>query len=257
MNSDDEPAKQITPATDSIVILPTDPEYLSELESVQFRAYEVDELYRNHPEMLNAEKFANHLRVFPEGQFMAMDTHTGDIVGTCTSMMIPFEETQPLLKSWRQTTANGTLQTHDPRGDWLYGVDCVVLPEYRGKGVGGRLIKARYNVARRLNLRGMIAGSMIIDYHTAAAEGVSVGAYVDDVVAGRRWDTNLSKQLKKGFRVQNIIPNYLEDSAETLNYAVAIRWDNPDYRERKRPARPAVASRRPAPPRPSLGDSAR
>jgi GNAT superfamily N-acetyltransferase len=116
----------------------------------------------------------------------------------------------------------------------MYGVDTSVHPEYRSRGVGGLLMDARFAVLKSLNLRGMIAGSMIIDYEQVA-DTQTPEAYVADVVAGRRFDTNLSKQLRKGFKVHNLIPNYVDDP-RTRNWAAAILWENPEYAA----ARPAV-----------------
>jgi ribosomal protein S18 acetylase RimI-like enzyme len=123
----------------------------------------------------------------------------------------------------------------------MYGVDTSVHPEYRSRGVGGLLMDARFAVLRSLNLRGMIAGSMIIDYEQVA-DAQSAEAYVADVVAGRRFDTNLSKQLRKGFKVHNLIPNYVEDP-RTRNWAAAILWENPEYRPTAPAVVPAVAAR--------------
>lgn len=109
----------------------------------------------------------------------------------------------------------------------MYGVDTSVHPDYRSRGVGGLLMEARFAVLKSLNLRGLIAGSMIIDYEQAA-DNQTPEQYVADVVAGRRFDTNLSKQLKKGFKVHNLIPDYVEDP-RTRNWAAAILWKNPDY----------------------------
>ena len=214
----------------NVMVLPLEADYIEQAVDTYIQGYKIPQTYLDHPECMNAVKFAESLKHFPEGQFMALDTTTDRVVGVSSSMIVRFDPSQPLMESWCETTADGTLRTHDPDGDWLYGVDSVVLHAYRGKGIGGRLIKARYNLARRLNLRGMIAGSMPIDFHKASAEGVNIQAYVDDVLAGRRWDTNLSKQVKKGFRVHNIIPDYLMDAPSTRNYAVAILWDNPAYR---------------------------
>lgn len=110
----------------------------------------------------------------------------------------------------------------------MYGVETCAHPDYRSQGVGGKLMDARYAVARRLNLRGMVAGSAIIDYGKVA-NTVPVEAYVADVVAGRRFDTNLSKQLRKGFRVRNIIPNYLEGDPRSAGWGVTIVWENAEY----------------------------
>jgi hypothetical protein len=94
--------------------------------------------------------------------------------------------------------------------------------------VGGKLIEARYDLIRALNLRGLVAGSLIIDYYKVA-DTVPVEQYVHDVIAGRRFDTNLSKQLRKGFRVHSLIPNYC-DCDTCANWGVEIVWKNPDYR---------------------------
>ncbi|MBI5668298.1 MAG: hypothetical protein HZC41_09850 [Chloroflexi bacterium] len=117
-------------------------------------------------------------------------------------------------------------------------------PDYQGRGVGGKLIEARFELVRALNLRGMVAGSLITDYHRVARE-VSPEQYVQDVVAGKRFDSNLSKQLRKGFQVRGLIPNYtIADSS--CHYGVEIVWDNPDYRPAHRlplhvvPRRPAA-----------------
>lgn len=100
-------------------------------------------------------------------------------------------------------------------------------PDFQGKRIGGKLIQARWDVARRLNLRGMVAGSIIMDYHQVADE-MSPEQYVREVVDGTRFDNNLTKQLKKGFKVRNLIPEYCEDP-RSRNWGVAILWENPDY----------------------------
>jgi hypothetical protein len=87
---------------------------------------------------------------------------------------------------------------------------------------------ARFDTLRRLNLRGMVAGSLIMDYGTVADE-LPVEDYVQDVVAGRRFDTNLSKQLRKGFQVRGLIPNYVLDET-SRRWGVLIVWAYPDYR---------------------------
>ena len=120
-------------------------------------------------------------------------------------------------------------------------MDSVVLSEYRSQGVGGKLIEARCKVIRKFNLRGLVAGSLPIDY-SKVADHVSIEQYVRDVVAGTRFDTNLSKQLRKGFKVHGLIPNYTTEQS-CGGYGVEIVWDNPDYRPLRRTYPAAVASR--------------
>ncbi len=108
----------------------------------------------------------------------------------------------------------------------------MVHPDYRSQGVGGQLIEARYNLIRRLNLRGLVAGSLIVDYGKVADQ-ISAEQYVREVVAGLRFDSNLSKQLRKGFKVYGLIPNYTID-ANSRGWAAQIVWVNPDYRPARR-----------------------
>lgn len=113
-------------------------------------------------------------------------------------------------------------------------------PDYRGYRVGSLLIEARFDLIRRKNLRGLVAGSLIVGY-SAVADHVSVEHYVRDVVDGNRFDSNLSKQLHKGFEVHGLIPDYSEG-----NWGVEIVWRNPDYRRVSsvfvRPARKPAAA---------------
>jgi GNAT superfamily N-acetyltransferase len=110
----------------------------------------------------------------------------------------------------------------------MYGVESCVHPAYQGRGVGSKLMDARFNVLRQLNLRGMVAGSAIIDY-PQVADQISAEQYVQDVIDGKRFDTNLTKQLHKGFKVAHLLPGYLSVE-ETGGWGVEIVWENPDYR---------------------------
>jgi hypothetical protein len=121
----------------------------------------------------------------------------------------------------------------------MYGAESCVHPDYRGKGIGSKLMDARFAALRRLNLRGMVAGSAIVDYHKVAAV-LSPEEYVWEVSQGHLFDTNLSKQLHKGFRVHSLIPNYLQGDPDTLGWGVTIIWENRDYRP-ARHLRPTIA----------------
>jgi hypothetical protein len=94
--------------------------------------------------------------------------------------------------------------------------------------VGSRLIEARFDLIRTMNLRGLVAGSLPIDYHKVA-HTLPLEEYVGDVVAGRRFDSNLSKQLRKGFQVHSLIPDYT-DNEGSAHWGVEIVWLNPNHR---------------------------
>jgi hypothetical protein len=89
-----------------IVVKPSSEQYVEKMEQLQLRVYEPT------PEegldgILTADCFRNHLRVFPEGQFIAVDTTTDEVVGLTASMRINFNPAESLLDSWRATTGDG------------------------------------------------------------------------------------------------------------------------------------------------------
>jgi GNAT superfamily N-acetyltransferase len=204
-----------------IVIMRSRPQDAPLLEACMAQVYGVT---HQTDQVFSAAQFTQHMQVFPEGQFTAWD---GDrVVGLTVSMRMPFDLANPPDEAW-WTTINGGWLNHDPQGDWMYGVESCVLPEMQGHGVGGGLMRARFDVARMLNMRGMIAGSALVSYITYA-EQYTPEAYVREVAAGRIFDNNLTKQVKKGFQPVKVIPNYVTDPT-ALGWGCWIVWHNPDY----------------------------
>lgn len=169
----------------------------------------------------------NHLRIFPEGQAVA-ETSDGRIIGSSSSLIVAWDAFDDLA-SWEVITGRGMFTTHDPlHGDTLYGADIGVDPEARGKGVGSLLYEARKQLVRDYHLKGMIAGGRIPGY-AAVSDQLSAEAYVAEVVAGKRHDPVLSFQLKHGFEVRGVIPDYLRFDKASMGYGTLIEWVNPAY----------------------------
>lgn len=222
--------KNEDPAHQFIVIRPTATEYAEQLEDLMHAAYGTT---REAPiEVFTAAMYRKHIEIFPEGQFMALDTRTDRVVGVTISLRMHFDPRHHHTERWWQSIGDGWLTTHVPHGEWMYGVESCVHPDYRGAGVGSKLMDARFSTLRRLNLRGMVAGSAIVNYYQYADQ-LSVEDYVQEVAAGKIFDTNLTKQLHKGFKAHYPIPNYVTDE-ESLFYGVLITWENADYRPERR-----------------------
>ncbi len=220
------------PARHSITIAPSAPRYAEAMEDLSHLIYHST---RDNPDgTLTAPHFRRHVELFPEGQFVALEGRR--VIGLTASMRISFDPAHPFIESWYETISDGWLTRHDPTAEWMYGVESCVHPDYRGIGVGGKLMEARFEVAKALNLRGMVAGSAVIDYYRYADQ-IAPDDYMQGVVDGRYFDTNLTKQLHKGFRAVALIPDYLPDP-ETRGWGVVIVWDNPAYD----PARPVVTT---------------
>lgn len=222
MLSQDEPAS----STSAIQIIPASEHYALQMEHLMATVYNLDP-NRDEDCLFNAAHFRQHLAIFPEGQFIAVDTSTDTVVGLTVSMRTHFNAREPMLDPWWELIGHGWLTTHKSNGEWLYGVESAVHPAYQGKGIGKQLTNARLETMRSLNLRGMVAGSAIISYYKVA-DTIPVAEYVADVIAGRRFDNNLTKQIKMGFKPMHIIPNYLPD-ADCVGYGVEMVIDNPAY----------------------------
>ncbi len=89
----------------SIRIIPGRPEYAEQVEALQSAVYHV--VAAQHDDCITAAKYREYLRIFPEGQFLALDAAHEQVIGLTASMRINFDPAQPLLESWNTTTGYG------------------------------------------------------------------------------------------------------------------------------------------------------
>jgi len=211
--------------SDAFSIVNSTAEMIGELETIQQTSFPT----LAEAERITAKHYAAHIRLFSEGQFAAV-TRAGRVVGCSTDFRTLFDFAQ-IEHRYIDIVDQNWLGNHDPRGEWLYGADIGVLPQYRGRGIAKALYAARRELARRLGLRGHIAGGMLRGYG-ALKDRLTVDQYVADVVAGRLVDPTLTVQLKCGFRVHGIIQNYVTDPS-CANRAALIVWVNPGYSSRE------------------------
>ncbi|MCB9837704.1 MAG: GNAT family N-acetyltransferase [Phycisphaeraceae bacterium] len=174
----------------------------------------------------NSEYLTSHLKVFPQGQFVAVEQGSGLVVGVCSGLVIDWDAT-PDTSSWNALTSNGYFTNHDPvEGGTLFAADVMVRPGYQGQGIGRRLYeRGRFGLARQLGLRRIVAGSRLRGYHRFA-ERLTPEEYVVEVVQGRLNDPTLSFQLHLGFRVTSVIGGYFAGDPESRGYAAIIEWLN-------------------------------
>ncbi len=175
-------------------------------------------------ELMRAEHFASQAELFPEGQFVAL--YDGQVIGQGSGFFIDFDFAHP-HHAFRDICASFYFANHDPAGAYYYGADISVHPAYRGRGIGRQLYAARKALVRRYNRRGIVAGGLLPGYARYKGE-LSVQESVDQVVCGRLADSTLSFQLRMGFQVRGLLPDYLEDCASD-NWASLIVWENPAY----------------------------
>ncbi len=174
----------------------------------------------------NERQLAAHLRTFPDGQLVAVDRETQGIVGMAASLIVAWDDYE-FHSSWRDFTAGGSFSNHDPaKGRTLYGAEVMVMPGRRGLGIGKALYHARRELTERLGLLRIRAGARLRGYHRVARR-LSAEEYVNRIVSARLSDPTLSFQLRQGFRVLGVVPNYLAHDPESLGWAAVIEWLNP------------------------------
>ncbi len=151
-------------------------------------------------DLISEEDFRAYARTFPEGFFVCLDGNR--VVGQGAGIFLDFDFDHP-QHSIVEITGEHQCGNHDSDGDWYYGTDLVVDPEYRRLGIGKKLYELRKDVTRRYNRKGIVAGGHIVGYvdhkqHMSAAE------YVDKVAKRELYDATLTFQLDNGFEVGGV-----------------------------------------------------
>jgi GNAT superfamily N-acetyltransferase len=170
------------------------------------------------------EQLASHLNVFSDGQLVAIDSGTDEIVGMAASLIISWNDYE-LIDSYNDFTDRGFFTNHDPSGRTLYGAEVMVHPRMQGRGVGSLLYAARRHLVESLGLVRIRAGARLAGYHRVAGE-MSAEEYVLRVIAGELRDPTLSFQLKHGFEVIAVVGNYLHRDPKSRSWAAIIEWIN-------------------------------
>jgi GNAT superfamily N-acetyltransferase len=205
-----------------IRIVPTQAEHIPQLVLHQQICFPTLEPY----EWMRAEHFESHIKLFPEGQHVALD---GDrVVGQSSTFRISGEIALN-QHGYMDILGQSYFTRHDPQGEWLYGADMSVHPDYRGRKLSKRLYDARKALCRELNLRGMVAGGMLPGYRHYR-DSMTVAAYAEAVARGELVDPTLTPQLRVGFVLAGILYDYME-GGEYGNDSTLIVWHNEAYQE--------------------------
>ncbi|MBE0497604.1 MAG: bifunctional GNAT family N-acetyltransferase/carbon-nitrogen hydrolase family protein [Campylobacterales bacterium] len=167
---------------------------------------------------------------FPKGQVsIKID---GEFAGFALSMIVDYAKFED-SHTYKEITGNYTFSTLNPLGDILYGVDVFVSKKYRGLRIGRRLYDYRKELCEELNLKGIVFGGRLPNYHKYADE-ISPKEYIMRVKAKEIHDPVLNFQLSNDFHVKRVIKNYLEGDTESCEYAALLAWNNIYYTKPKK-----------------------
>jgi GNAT superfamily N-acetyltransferase len=192
---------------------PAHAQQLEELQKIVFPTLADDEL-------IKAKHYLKHLEIFPEGQFVITDND--NVIGMTSSMLSSFDFAD-YHHTFKETIAGGWMTNHEPDGDWLYGLDIGVHPDYRGMGLARVLYRARHEIAKQLHLKGQLTVGMMSGYG-AVSNKLSGEEYYQELITEKRFDPTISTQMKVGFEPVALIADYVNDPV-CGGFGVLIKLD--------------------------------
>jgi len=172
------------------------------------------------------------IKKFPEGQIGIKLNN--ELAGCALSIIIDSAKLDN-KHTYREITGNETFNTHTLKGDKLYGIDVFIRPKFRGLRLGRRLYGYRKELCEKLNLKGIVFGGRIPNYHKFS-DKMSPREYIDKVRKKEIHDPVLDFQLSNDFHPVRIIRGYLEGDKESQDYAVLLEWANVYYENKSNKA---------------------
>lgn len=107
------------------------------------------------------EQIQKLIDIFPEGQIVTVVDDK--IVGCALSIIVDYD----MVKgdhTYAKVTGNETFNTHNPKGNILYGIEVFIHPEYRGLRLARRMYEYRKELCETLNLKAIMFGGRIPNY---------------------------------------------------------------------------------------------
>ncbi|WP_340076319.1 bifunctional GNAT family N-acetyltransferase/carbon-nitrogen hydrolase family protein [Leptobacterium sp. I13] len=202
-----------------------------ELQHLQFEDYKeikgvMVSAYSSMPDAYWKEHHIKSLiEKFPKGQVVIKIN--GQIAGCALSIIVDYDKFDE-NHTYREITADYTFDSHTENGDILYGIDIFIKPEYRGLRLGRRLYDYRKELCEKLNLKGIIFGGRIPNYHKYSKE-LSPKEYIEKVSRKEIHDPVLNFQISNDFHLARILKGYLEGDNASKEFAVLLEWNNIYY----------------------------
>ena len=171
------------------------------------------------------EQIKKLISIFPEGQIVTVVDDK--IVGCALSIIVDYD----MVKgdhTYAKVTGNETFNTHNPKGNILYGIEVFIHPEYRGLRLARRMYEYRKELCEKLNLNAIMFGGRIPNYYKYADQ-MRPKEYIEKVRSREIYDPVLTFQLSNDFHVRRVMRNYLPNDEESKHCATLLQWDNIYY----------------------------
>jgi predicted amidohydrolase/GNAT superfamily N-acetyltransferase len=178
----------------------------------------------------SSEAIESLINKFPEGQIVIKSG--GVVVGCALSLIVDYKKFGD-KHTYKQITGNYTFNTHTRKGDVLYGIEIFIHPDYRGLRLGRRLYDARKDLCENLNLRAVVFGGRLPNYHLHA-DTLSPKQYIQKVKNKEIYDPVLTFQLSNDFHVIRVLHNYMPEDEQSKEFATLLQWFNVYYEPDKK-----------------------
>lgn len=177
---------------------------------------------------MTARMIRGQINNFPEGQFVA--EYDGLVVGHCATFIIAADIA---LKphTWDEITGNGFASRHNADGDYLYGMEVAVDPDFRRLRIGQRLYKARKALCEEWGLRGIVFGGRMPGYARRRKNYPDPSDYIAAVQAREIRDVTINFHLANGFEPVGVLPRYDITDGQSMGNATHMVWRNPRVAE--------------------------
>lgn len=183
------------------------------------------EAYNGAGEIWSRENIVDLIDIFPEGQLcVEVD---GRVIACALSLILNPKKSN-IYDSYYEIIDDGKFSKHDDQGDTLYGIEVFVHPEFRSLRLGRRLYDSRKELCEQMNLKSILAGGRIPNYHNYS-DDMSPRVYIEKVKRKEIYDPTLTFQLSNDFHVKKILKHYLPEDKESMEFATLLEWNNIYY----------------------------
>jgi len=194
--------------------------------------------YVNMPDTYWKEAhIASLIEKFPEGQVVIKIN--GQLAGVALSIVVDYDQFDD-SHTYKEITGNYTFSTHNKYGDVLYGIEVFIKPQFRGLRLGRRLYDYRKELCENLNLKSIVFGGRMPNYHEHAAT-LSPKEYIANVRRKEIQDPVLNFQISNDFHPAKVMKGYLPGDAASNDFAILMEWDNIYY---KKPSKKAATKKK-------------
>lgn len=170
------------------------------------------------------EMLRSQLSTCPEHLYCAFEG--GKMVGTASGFRCD-EEDFKRYRTWLEKTDNGYFSHHKPHGRVGFGADLSMVSGASPRTSSRLMLSLLVYGVLGSGVKALYLGSRIPGYRRH--KEMKVEEYVfGKRKSGKPFDPELYFYLKNGFKIVEVIPEYMHDP-ESLDYGVLIRWDNPFY----------------------------